>query len=118
MLKIVYCVRRRPDLSEEEFHRYWLEEHGSLVRSMQSELPITRYVQSHALPGAADASRPEGTPQGEPYDGITEVWLDETAVRGRSEEITANQRRLMEDEMRFVDHARSCMFYTVEHEIF
>ncbi len=33
MLKFVYCVRRRPDISLEEFRKYWLEHHGPLVRS-------------------------------------------------------------------------------------
>src|ERR1700734_2839387 len=34
MVKLVYCVRRREDVAEDEFHRYWLDEHGPLVRSV------------------------------------------------------------------------------------
>ena len=51
MIKLVYCVHRRPGLSVEEFQRYWLEDHGALVRSLRDALPLKRYVQSHALPG-------------------------------------------------------------------
>jgi hypothetical protein len=28
MIKLVFVIRRREDLLPEEFHRYWLEEHG------------------------------------------------------------------------------------------
>ena len=34
MIKLVYCIRRRADGTPEEFHRYWLGEHGPLVRSV------------------------------------------------------------------------------------
>jgi len=34
MVKLVYCIRRREDVPEDEFHRYWLDEHGPLVRSV------------------------------------------------------------------------------------
>ena len=31
MLKITFCLRRRPDLTREEFLRYWREEHSRLM---------------------------------------------------------------------------------------
>jgi len=30
MLKLVYCISRRPDLTPEEFRRYWHEVHGPI----------------------------------------------------------------------------------------
>jgi hypothetical protein len=33
MIKLVFCVRKRSDLSTEEFYRHWLNDHGPLVRS-------------------------------------------------------------------------------------
>jgi len=33
MIKFVYVARRRPDISPEAFRKYWLENHGPLVRS-------------------------------------------------------------------------------------
>ena len=35
MVKLVFCCRRNPDLTREEFQRYWLEDHGKLVRSLR-----------------------------------------------------------------------------------
>jgi heme-degrading monooxygenase HmoA len=57
----------------------------------------------------------------EPYDGITEVWWESLeAVRagmGAPGSLEA-QQRLMEDESKFIDFARSCVFMTEEHVIF
>ncbi len=49
MIKLVYCLRRLPNLSREEFQRDWLETHGPLVRSRAQALRIRRYVQVHTL---------------------------------------------------------------------
>lgn len=32
MIKV--CLRKRRDISDEEFHRYWLENHGELVMDL------------------------------------------------------------------------------------
>jgi EthD domain len=53
MIKLVYCIRRREDVPEDEFHRYWLDEHGPLVRSVADAIGAVRYVQSHTVLYAA-----------------------------------------------------------------
>jgi EthD domain len=73
MIKFVYCVRRRPELSVEEFRKYWLEKHGPLVRSYAKALRATRYLQSHTIdtPLNLIARQTRGTT--EPYDrGLVE----------------------------------------------
>ena len=42
MIKLSFAVRRRADIEPAEFHRYWRDEHGPLVRSFQSVLGIRR----------------------------------------------------------------------------
>jgi hypothetical protein len=32
MIKMVFCLKRRPDLTREQFQRYWREEHEPLVK--------------------------------------------------------------------------------------
>lgn len=119
MIKLVFCCRRRPELGREEFQRYWLERHGPLVRSLRSALPMRRYVQSHTLDTPSNDALRKSRGSAEPYDGITEVWFDDLASLGAtSEEALAAARRLLEDEGRFLDLARSSVFLTVEHEIF
>jgi hypothetical protein len=120
MQKLVFCCRRQPHLTAEEFQRYWLENHANLVRSVRAALPqMTRYVQSHTLHGPATDAVRAGRGTAEPYDGVTEVWLDDSPHPERSESDAAEAgRRLLEDELSFVDMSRSSVFLTVEHVIF
>ncbi len=121
MIKFVYCVRRQPHLSPEAFRKYWLEQHGPLVRQCATALRANRYVQSHTLDTPLNmlAQAPRGT--GQPYDGITELWWDNTedliAAANTPQGQEANLR-LMEDEKNFVDLANSSVFFTNEHTIF
>ena len=121
MLKFVYCVRKRPELSAEEFRKYWLEKHGPFVRSMAKALRARRYVQSHTIDSELNkmAQVPRGTM--EPYDGLTELWWDSPedliAAMQTPEGQTANLK-LTEDEARFCDLPRCSVFFAVEHTIF
>ena len=118
MVKLVFCCRRNPALSPEEFRRYWLDEHAPLVRSLRDTFPsMRRYVQRHTLDTPANDAVRASRGSGEPYDGITEVWFDEIAGPSTAAAAEAG-RRLLEDEAHFIDFARSSVFYTVEHEIF
>lgn len=122
MLKFVYCVRRHPSLSAEEFRQYWLEKHGPLVRRHAAALKAKRYVQSHTLDNPLlnqAAQQPRGTKA--PYDGITEVWWDSAADLAASLQTPEGQKAnqiLAEDEARFCDLPNCSVFFTEEHTIF
>ncbi|MFO8011024.1 MAG: EthD domain-containing protein [Dehalococcoidia bacterium] len=120
MIKLVYCVRRRSDISREEFSRYWLEEHGPLVKQYAGAIKIRRYVQSHTMDTEMNDALRLSKGTGEPFDGIAELWWDsweDFAAAGSSEGLAANEI-LMEDEGKFVDYPRSAVFFTEEHEVF
>ena len=121
MIKFVYCVRRRPELSVEEFRKYWLERHGPLVRSMAEALKAVRYVQSHTFDTPLNGIAQQTRASLEPYDGITEVWWESEQALAQAmstpEGVAAN-RRLAEDEARFCDLPRCSVFFTHEHVIF
>ncbi len=55
MIKLSFCLRRKPELSRAEFQRYWREQHAPLVRSHAKTLRIARYVQLHTA--SSDAGR-------------------------------------------------------------
>ncbi|WP_446654549.1 EthD domain-containing protein [Blastomonas sp.] len=48
MITIVFCLRRLPGLSREEFQHYGLAGHAPLAREHAAVLGIRRYVQSHS----------------------------------------------------------------------
>ena len=121
MLKFVYCVRRRPDISPEAFRKYWLENHGPLVRKHAQALRAKKYIQSHTLDSELNkyAQQPRGTKP--PYDGITEVWWDKAedlVAALQSPEGQKANATLAEDEGRFCDLPNCSVFFTEEHTIF
>ncbi|MGA9722348.1 MAG: EthD domain-containing protein, partial [Candidatus Binatus sp.] len=77
MIKLVYVIRKRADISEKDFHEYWLKKHGPLVRSFAKSMRAKKYVQSHTVfEDAGHQIRNTRPKMKETYDGITEVWWD------------------------------------------
>lgn len=74
MIAAISLIRRRPDISLEQFRRHWRHPHGT----MTAELPATRrYVQHHPIeaPGTNAYARGLG------IDGIPELWFDDIEAR-------------------------------------
>ena len=120
MIKIVFCLRRRADLSRDEFQTYWLTTHAPLVRSHADALGIRRYVQVHSIDDAISTAVSGSRKGPEPYDGVAELWLDslEALVEaGSSAAGRAASAALLEDERRFIDLERSPLFLAEEHVI-
>jgi uncharacterized protein (TIGR02118 family) len=121
MVKLMFCLRRRTDVSQEEFHRYWRDEHGPLVARYAAVLGIRRYVQLHTLAGPLNQALAGSRHTPEAYDGVAELWfddLDTLATSAGSAEGTAAAAELARDEERFIDHSRSPLFVAEEHAVF
>ncbi len=121
MIKLVYCLRRLPELSREEFQRYWRETHGPLVRDRAQALGIERYVQVHTLESPLnEAMRASRGSDPDVFDGVAELWWDgaEAFTAGASTaEGRQAARELYEDEKRFIDFARSVAFVAEEKPV-
>ena len=76
MIKLVYCLRRLPELSREQFQQYWFDKHAPLVRKNAETLRIRRYVQAHSLDDPMNEALRGGRGGAEPYDGVAELWWD------------------------------------------
>ena len=120
MVKLVFCLRRLPQLSRAQFQRYWRETHGPLVQRHAATLRIRRYVQlhtlDHPLQDALRASR--GGP--EAFDGVAELWWesrDDLAATLRDPAGQQAAAELLEDERRFIDLARSPLWIGEEHAV-
>lgn len=122
MIKIVFCLRRKQNLSPEEFRRYWLDHHAEIVRRHAPALRLRRYTQSHTInnPRVAATIEARGSDI-EPYDGVAELWWDSIedilAAVATKEGLDAAQD-LLQDEGNFIDLANSPIFYAEEHVIF
>jgi len=73
MVKMIFAVRRLPELSPEEFHHYWRTNHGRLAQKNLPVLRAKRYVQTHTLDTPFNEVLRDSRGAGEPYDGIVAV---------------------------------------------
>lgn len=119
MLKLMYCVRRLPGMSREEFQRHWRETHGPLVRERAQALGIRRYVQVHTLDSPLnEAMRASRGSDPDIFDGVAELWWDSAEAFGAGASTPEGRqaaRELYEDEKRFIDFSRSTAFVAEEH---
>ena len=106
MIKLVYCITRRPGMTLEEFSRYWREVHAPIGRRIPG---LRRLVQSHPVPHPPEMAPPD-------FDGMAELWFDDIAaleMACRSPE----WRGSTADEANFIDETRTATFITEEEEI-
>jgi uncharacterized protein (TIGR02118 family) len=120
VIKLTFAVRRRTDVDPAEFHRYWRDQHGPLVRSLQSALGIRRYVQTHRVETPLNEVIRVGRGALEPFDGVAELWwddLDALVAATSSSEGSAAGQSLLEDEAKFIDLEHSALWFGQEVEI-
>ena len=108
MIKTIALAHRNPELSREEFSRYWHEQHGPMAARM---LPgLKKYVQNHFL-----------TVPGEEFegDGIVEMWYDDIAAWQNSMKFmqTPEGHPLVEDGMKFARMQPGGHWIVEEHVI-
>jgi len=119
MLKIMICMKRRPGMSRQEFHRYWEEEHTKVLAAVAGPMGLRRNVHNHTIATRLDERLRMGRgAEMEDYDGVAETWFDsyDALIAATS---TPEGRRaaqlLAEDEDRFIDFSRSRIFFVEEH---
>ena len=106
MVKVITFIKRKPGMPVEEFQSYWRTRHPEVVTRLPG---VRRYVQSHTL---LEAYR-DGQP---PYDGIAEVWADDTSVL-RAMTQSPHHAAVQADEARFIDGASMGVIITEDHVV-
>lgn len=105
MVKSINFLKRKSGMSVEAFQEYWLTTHADLVKKVPE---IRKYVQCHTLLS--------GYRKGEPvYDGVAELWYDNTDVMRRIADLPESRVALADDE-KFLDMSRMTFIITQEHE--
>ncbi len=120
IVKLVFVLRRLPNLSLEEFHRYWLETHAPLVKHHAEAILVLRYVQAHTIEDPLSEMLRTFRATVEPYDGVAELWRENGKALAAVSVTLEGQRargELIEDEKRFIDLKRSSLWLTQEHVI-
>jgi uncharacterized protein (TIGR02118 family) len=117
MVKVVLLLRRRADLTREQFLDYWQTRHAPLARETAAALGVRRYVQVHPVSHpVAEMLRQSRGSLAPDFDGIAEAWWDSfddmLAIGQTHADIAA---KVLADEQRFVDLERSEMWFGEDH---
>ena len=119
MIRLVFALRRKPELSREEFQHYWREQHAPLVAGFATDLDIHRYVQTHTLTDAANQAAQKARGDMEPeYDGVAELWWESEPALMENLQNKAARRAgaaLLEDEAKFIDLPNSPLWFAYEY---
>ena len=106
MIKLVYCITKKPNLSDAEFFHHWKNIHGPIGTRIPR---LRKLVQSHRITIPGDKHPPT-------YDGIAELWFDtieDLLAARQSPEWQASTN----DEPNFIDHTKVAYVVTEEHVI-
>jgi uncharacterized protein (TIGR02118 family) len=96
MVKAFNFFKRRPGLSVDDFRKYWLNEHATVIRAIPE---LRKYIASITLPSAYRKHEPL-------YDGISEAWFDdEDAIHNHAD--SGPRRAASADDRQFVDMSRA-----------
>ena len=120
MIKFVFCLRRKPGMSRQEFQTYWRERHAALVREHAQTIGCKRYVQAHTLQSELNSELRATRGAPDEYDGVAELWFDEREFTNPTldrERVQQASERLIEDEREFIDLSRSPLFWAKEHVV-
>ncbi len=113
MIRLIQCVRRKPELSVDEFRRHW-QNYQQAYKELAVATEARRFAVSFGLKIPYNASIQEMRGTLEPFDAILEVWWDSGAqLDGIEERPDIGQRiddtRRMQAE--FMDLEASSIFF-------
>jgi hypothetical protein len=121
MLKIVICIKRRPEMTREMLHEYWKGPHATVVKEVAGPLGMRRNVHNRTMTTLLDERiRESRGASNDDFDGVAESWFDslDALIAASTTDIGRRAaKRLVEDEARFIDFSRSRIFFVEEETV-
>ncbi len=117
---LYYAGRRLPNLSQEQFQKYWRNTHGQLAKRHAKALGVRRYMQVHTIDNILNELMQAQRGTMNPYDGmaILEVEPEKMFEALSTPEGQRAAVELFEDEKNFTDFSRSALRFGKEIVIF
>lgn len=116
MIRYINCIRKRADISIEEFREYWCgAEYRELLDRVAGYYQATRYSRNLTLRVEMGDRLISDRGMDEPYDGTLEFYWEsarQLATLYDSEEAKALAEQLNKYQGEFIDIARSTAFFT------
>ncbi len=116
MIRFIHCIKRRPELTVEDFRQYWNgAEFTGLVDRLGLALGAMRVETNLALMVEANVELMEERGSREPFDAVLEVWWDNARrlmELRESPQVAALFKEIEDYQRQFVDFTSSRRFFT------
>ena len=116
MIRHIKCIRKNPDLSDEEFRAFWnAPEYEDLNQQLITLANAVRYSRDLAL--KVEATQRVITDRGfiDPFDAVVEFWWEDASQLMElydTPEARQLRKKIADYENRFIDVLRSTAFFT------
>lgn len=109
MLKVITLLKKKDNMTQEEFSRYWEEQHGPLVARVSPD--VRRYVQNHLLRPPRDEE-----PQ---INGVAESWYDDLEAWRAAVDfyLSDDGKVIRDDQEKFIDDSEMVVLVCEEKVI-
>ncbi|MCK9503704.1 MAG: EthD domain-containing protein [Porticoccaceae bacterium] len=112
MFSLVVCVKRRADLSREEFSKHWRHVHGPLIASCpEFTRHLHSYTQYHLADGDGDIAQLFGV-SAKDYDGVAVLSFASPEACDAAFKEPQYLEKVRPDEFNFVDTDGCMTFFT------
>ena len=116
MIRFINCVKRRPDITVEQFRQYWnSREFEELIKQVVAVTGAKRYRKSATLVVEANALVQAHRGSSEPFDGILEYWWDNashlTDLFGEPR-MSSLTDKMLDYQRQFIDMPHTSAFFT------
>ena len=120
MIRFINCVRKRSDVSSEQFREYWNDpKFDAIIDRVTEYTGATGRSKNLTLMVAANELMHERRAFGEPFDGVLEYWWEDAGQLNavlNSPQCDVLMKTMLEYQKQFVDLEKSCAFFTEAQE--
>lgn len=109
MIKVVRFVKRRKDLTHEQFKAYWLNKHSELEKMVMEKTPMRKIVATFPTGEMIGGKEP-------PFDGMVELYFDSVEDM-RATFASEIPKIMLKDEENFVDLSEKPVRVVTEEHI-
>ena len=103
MIKLVYCITKKPGMSDEQFFDYWHKVHGPIGARIPG---VRRFVQSRRVTIPSDTRAAD-------FDAMVEIWFDSVSALLEARQ-SPEWKTSTDDEANFIDSSKVAYLVTEE----
>lgn len=120
MIRFINCLRRRPDITSEQFRAYWNDpKFDAIIARVVEYTGASGHAKNLTLMVAANDLMRQRRAFGEPFDAVLEYWWDDAARLHNvlnSDQCELLMQAMLEFQKQFVDLKNSSAFFTEAQE--